>query len=345
MYDASNTPWCYIPIGAYASETQLQVDKYQGDNKSEYHFQLFKTSQMRSAVVPWFAGGKGIYRFDPSFFEEILQTDIETITAESVLRLPEWSCYVPFPRKLMVNDVPVHGLFIYADKDLRDDIPELRLTFIMGWDHNEDLQNIHLNCPYADLSLYVHLQPQNEETSIYSVINLDIEDEDHNKEGLGIINAAKLFFHFDNEEQSRQTIRYLIQIGTSIAMVLCAHNIDVRPLNPEAEFQVKRTGSHANEPNDHLSPATPRKWEVGERLGAAIRAWKTEMSDTSSEDPEPTGKKGLQKRPHLRRAHFHSFWIGPRKSEARKKILHWIPPTFINESGEDMPVVIHPVKK
>jgi len=344
MYDQESAPWCYIPIGAYASEMQIEIDRYKGNDETGYQFQLFKTNQMRSAVVPWYAGGKGIYRFDPSFFEEVLQTDIDTITAESVLRLPEWSCYVPFPQALMLNDVPVYGLFVYADKDLRDTVPELRLTFILGWTHTENLQKFLYDCPYADLPLYVHIQ-QGEDSDIYSAINLIAEGEEHNREAHGLLKAAMLIFHFDDEDQSRQALRYLLKIGTSIAMVLCANNIDIKPLNAEATSQVKRTGSHTNTPNDHLSPESPRKWEVGERFGSAIRAWKTEFADLSSVEQLPTGKKGLQKRPHLRRAHFHSFWIGPRKSDKREKILHWIPPTFINDNGEDMPVVIHPVKK
>lgn len=344
MYDQENAPWCYIPIGAYASEVQVEVDRYKGKNKTEYHVQLYKMNQMRSAVVPWYAGGKGIYRFDPSFFEEVLQTDIKTITSESVLRLPEWSCYVPFPQKLMVHDVPIYGLFVFADKDLRDNVPELRLTFIMGWDHNENLKDLHFNCPYLELSLYVHVQ-QNNESNIYSAINFVSDDDVHNREALGLREAAKVLFNSEDEEQIRQTLRYLLQIGTSIAMVLCANNIDIKPLNTEAASQVKRTGTHTNTPDDRLSPESPRKWEVGERLGAAIRAWKTETAAQSSEDPLGSGKTGTQKRPHLRRAHFHSFWIGPRKSDKREKILHWIPPTFINDSGEDMPIIIHPVKK
>ena len=343
MYDERETPWCYIPIGAYASETQIEVDKYTGD-KAEYRYKLFKTNQLRSAVVPWHAGGKGIYRFDPAFFEEVLNTDIETIAAESVLRLPEWSCYVPFPRTLMVNDVPAFGVFVYADKDFRDTIPELRLTFIMGWDQNEDLKEHQGECPFLDLALYIHLQ-SDEESNIYSSINLVSGDEEQNRAAQGLLKAAMLMFHFDDEDQSRQALRHLLQIGASIAMVLCANNIDIKPLNAEAASQVKRTGTHTNTPDDRLSPESPRKWEVGERLGSAIRAWKTETVAQSSEDPLGSVKTSTQKRPHLRRAHFHSFWIGPRKSDKREKILHWIPPTFINDSGEDMPIIIHPVKK
>lgn len=33
--------------------------------------------------------------------------------------------------------------------------------------------------------------------------------------------------------------------------------------------------------------------------------------------------------PHMRRAHWHHFWTGPRDGE-RKLVCHWVPPTFVN---------------
>lgn len=44
-----------------------------------------------------------------------------------------------------------------------------------------------------------------------------------------------------------------------------------------------------------------------------------------------TDTKAIQvtsRKAHMRRAHWQSFWIGPRDGE-RKKILKWIPPTFV----------------
>lgn len=44
-----------------------------------------------------------------------------------------------------------------------------------------------------------------------------------------------------------------------------------------------------------------------------------------------TSTEGLRvssRKAHMRRAHWQSFWTGPRDSE-RKKILKWIPPTFV----------------
>ena len=54
-------------------------------------------------------------------------------------------------------------------------------------------------------------------------------------------------------------------------------------------------------------PDRPMPWEVGYRLGAALRkAWSAQeaASDTPGTHASP--------RPHIRRAHWHSYWVGSR---------------------------------
>ena len=55
---------------------------------------------------------------------------------------------------------------------------------------------------------------------------------------------------------------------------------------------------------------------------------------------DPTGP-----RPHVRRAHWHGFWSGPRESDARKLSLKWLPPIQDNlDLGDDLPAVVRPVR-
>lgn len=81
----------------------------------------------------------------------------------------------------------------------------------------------------------------------------------------------------------------------------------------------------------------PKIWDVGVRMGATLRRYNKEQSDYY----EATGRTV---RPHIRRAHWHGYWTGPRDSNDRKFIVKWIPPTFINtEDSEDLPAVIKKV--
>ena len=83
-----------------------------------------------------------------------------------------------------------------------------------------------------------------------------------------------------------------------------------------------------------IAPHQPTEWLCGERIGAAIRA------SAQREANDPTGT-GASKRPHIRRAHWHTYRVGVGKANT---ILKWIHPLAINaDDGSDMPVTTRKV--
>ena len=84
-------------------------------------------------------------------------------------------------------------------------------------------------------------------------------------------------------------------------------------------------------------PDAPQKWNVGVRLGAKLRR---ALHDPTDSD----GSTDVRMRPHVRRAHWHRFWTGPRKSTERKLRAKWLPPTPVNvASYDELPSVVRPV--
>ena len=96
------------------------------------------------------------------------------------------------------------------------------------------------------------------------------------------------------------------------------------------------------------NPKRAATWEVGIRIGSALRKALKEndnKSDPSADVETVTdGKPHSSPRPHLRRAHWHSFWIGKRNSAERKLVLRWLPPIAVNVNDTELPTVINPVK-
>lgn len=84
------------------------------------------------------------------------------------------------------------------------------------------------------------------------------------------------------------------------------------------------TGEAGNSPKSRFIP--PQKintYKVGQVDGDAIRSFNVEKLSY-----EHTGR---HVRPHIRRAHWHSFWTGShRDPELRKKVIKFIPHTFVN---------------
>lgn len=85
-----------------------------------------------------------------------------------------------------------------------------------------------------------------------------------------------------------------------------------------------------------------RKWEVGTRIGAAIRTWKNGRT-SDKQAAYRDGQSHQKPRPHLQRAHWHTYLTGPRSVE-QERILRWISPLEINVIEDEMPTVLNKVK-
>lgn len=62
----------------------------------------------------------------------------------------------------------------------------------------------------------------------------------------------------------------------------------------------------------------PKIWRVGEATGQKLREQRT-----------VTQKSRYTLKPHMRRAHWHGFWSGPKNAEKRDFNIKWLPPIFV----------------
>ena len=131
-------------------------------------------------------------------------------------------------------------------------------------------------------------------------------------------------------------------------MYLCAQNADIQE-DPEQKKIYKPGQKVADKPRE------VRKWDVGENLGEKIRIIKTRKSqsldddstkflEAENENPEKIQKSSrkYKNRPHMRRAHWHHYWVG----EGRKNlVLKWINSMFINAGDGEVGVTVQIVDK
>ncbi len=89
----------------------------------------------------------------------------------------------------------------------------------------------------------------------------------------------------------------------------------------------------------YLSPKHDTQVSVGIRLGAVFR----KQSAPSSDAVSPDNGTGAPMPPHIRRAHWHTYWIG-RKGE-QKPELKWLSPILVNtDSPDQLSETIHRVQ-
>jgi hypothetical protein len=115
----------------------------------------------------------------------------------------------------------------------------------------------------------------------------------------------------------------LIHPALALTLYLCAGNPDILPGQPQGA-----ASTAGRKPAGGRIPSKPQAWEVGWRVGAALRAARQATADT----PQRRAATGrVSPRPHIRGSHWQSFRVGPgRPNERTDAVIHWIPPVPVN---------------
>lgn len=245
---------------------------------------------------------KEIYHFDRELAGELYQQadDLEDIPAAVLDALPYPCLYVE------LEDDVFQGFFVWWEQDfyLDVDTKEYELRFLaVGSDDIIEIYHLHI-CDGGTL------RESTERTAHKIKRGLLMQGRTVN--GIVIEKYA--------EEQTQVVSRFL-----QLVLYICAENADISE-NPE-QRKITRKPSAGMPPKDVFREI--RKWDVGIKIGKMFRQQKYYGNGAG-------GHSGTTKRPHVRRGHYHHFWVGSEKDGTRRLILRWVAPTFVNGSTDDV---------
>jgi hypothetical protein len=306
--------WCYCPVaGAIAIVTRgMPEESFPGKRPLQLNMQDVGPL---AALAAWRVT-QGIYRFDPSLYEELVATPIDgTLPTEHLFHLPEWCVYIETPNN------PEHlGVFVHLEHCVESGRNELRFVF-----DTEDLL-----FPVA-----LHIDHDNFKESLEAFFRSVA------KEMRGTIDEDVLSQYPWVLRSARDRLARILPPLLSLVLYLCTIDADVTGAGGRSAGNREGRPVNRRQPS---APQTPVVWNTGFRIGAALR-----RAAAETRGPEETGERGASHaspRPHIRRAHWHSFWTGPRKeSEERKRVLKWLPPIPVNVELENIVPIVRPVKE
>ena len=268
---------------------------------------------------------QGIYRYDPALYEAIVDTPLTgDVPADMLRRLPEWCVYVectlPVPR-LGLEPMTTRGIYGWLDHDERAGHDVLWI----GWD----------------------IEPEVIALTAVPLVGTVTESAERVVDDWREAIADGAATDMPPAEALVEAYRATLPPALSLLLYLCSDAPDItlrgQPARPELP-QPKRT----RRDGWRLFPADgSRTWDVGVRLGAALRR---------AYHAEQTGQGGdthAGPRAHIRRAHWHTFVSGARlRSDGsevplhqRRRDLRWLPPIPVNLAAvDDLPSVIRPVQ-
>lgn len=274
---------------------------------------------------------KGIYRFAPELFEELWESPFKgPIPVEPLRHLPEYVVYVETPGQVYLGE-PLKGFFAFVTVDLTHGNEELYLF----WDYGEEPPGlshtvVHLGGLTVEEGLreaagegIAHLSPE-ERKLVAERFRLKEED----------LEAAL--------ESSIQINREFAERALSLLFFLALSDDIKNPRNPEQKPRRPTPKATRRRGLRFFAADGPTTWDVGVRFATALRKSYQQAGHATG-----TSRK---KRPHVRRAHWHGYWVGPRNDPEKRHLeLRWLPPILVGVKGEeitpeDLPAVVWRVK-
>lgn len=260
---------------------------------------------------------QGIYRIDPTLYASLIDTPLTgDLPADVLMRLPEWCVYIEAP------GLPVAG--------------------VNGSSYRA--RGLWARC-YVDRDASV------------LVIAMDVPEADtiecqHVPLGAGLVESLQELVrdwrgsnvHVPGPDELEGALSY-VRPAINLLLYLCSTTDITGPGAPGNPAPV-RTRRHG----EQLFPAAgPRTWDVGVRIGAALR--RAYAAEQAAGQAGPAGTHAGP-RPHIRRAHWHTILSGPRtrdgaplSSAQRRADLRWMPPIPVMLGDvDDLPAVVRAVK-
>lgn len=280
----------------------------------------------RIAALTTWRVTQGIYRYDPTIIEELWNTPITgDIPTDLLHRLPEWCVYIEIGRVAPMVQAPfgdrdhLHGAFVYLDTSTCR--KHTQVTLVLDYASTLVPIGFHLRGTL--------------EASVRSVRNHVVQTLARTGGPLDIdfIQAERLIAHI------LSMVLYLCSAEPDITDSEGAERITGAPARQETRGTKKVSVS----PPRLRIPSSPSQWHVGYRLGAAFRQARERAQG------EPPQSPGSNASPigHIRRAHWHTYWVGPRNEpDKRRRQLKWLPPIPVNlDDAAGLIATIRPVTK
>ena len=275
--------------------------------------QAFNVSARTATLSAWCAT-KGVYVLDSAISRDVLSSSLRgELPVDLLCGLPEWSVYVILPDKLNVV-CDAEGGYTGSMGGF--------FASVVGSAGNLSLALLPDLGGDVFTTLQVFLLPLR---SGYNLSDLEL-------------NPVRGGIAEERADEARVSVRAMIKVCLNALLFISSQLDDIRGPHDTRPQRVLRTKKRRRKPPLIIKPRKSTKWEVGWRMGSQLRAARARREGAGAVT------EGLTPKPHVRRAHWHAYWTGPKAlPKKRKLILKWLHPILVGDHTQDMPMVVHPV--
>lgn len=274
-----------------------------------------------SATVALWRQHKTVYHLDSDLWEELSSMSEDTVVPEGIFQyLPHSDPFVAFPEPLLLpcgeGDYMKLGGFYITGRKLIDG----RGAFQRSTAHPDSTAFglLFAGPMYRADGKPVMLRDGSQDylfTRASVTEGICVKDI--------VENVAGNFALMTEINAWRQQLPVMLTAAVAALVYVCTVNADMTPLPLPPQKRKK---------GQPKPPQRVRVVGVGYRLGAALRAYKKQEARQSGQGSGRTVK------PHVRRAHLHTFRVGQGRTQTRSK---WLSRIEVNFKGQkaDLPTV------
>lgn len=294
--------WCFFPMEAPIWDDGL-LDGFETT-------EVEHIKQIVPALASWRAS-QGVYRFDPLTIDAVWNTPINSIIPVDVLNfMPELCVYVEtgdreFSSGKLKGFFACFEYIVLYSKGVKK---WLKIVLDI-----ENKSGCNLLLPFHFPMKAIDTQELTIETMIHNFLS---------GKGLHLKPLSQTQENVDAQILFNGLLHDLLPGIFSMMLYICSINAEMKDCKGKLAAPAKMTAVKTKKGMKHFPPGAPTVWDTAWRIGGAIRA-----ANANANSSEATGMGGTV-RPHVRRAHWHTFWTGPISGPRFTRNI-WIPPISV----------------
>ncbi|WP_330185976.1 hypothetical protein OHB26_39630 (plasmid) [Nocardia sp. NBC_01503] len=275
------------------------------------------TAQTAEAARLW-RRHRVVYRVHPGLADSLLSTETTAkVPCEVLARLPHPDPFLVFPEPIPADAGPM----VEPELDQLAEPPVFVGMLVTGMTEHEQICSTadpdvrNLQVALASRVHYVGRHPTHEETVVFLPLSgtYSIDELVTRLHGFGSLGQIP-----------RENMQRASNLAISLLLYLCSDHRDAHDHRPEPGKHGKKTRRGED----------PTIIDLGFDVGPALHA----VGRTSDAESADTGT-GAGVRAHLRRAHWHTYWTGPRQSQT--PVVRWLHPILVHKDDhQGRPLVV-----
>lgn len=274
---------------------------------------------IHSTLYDWMHN-KVVYSFDEDVeatFKDMHWSDIEDQPISVLYHLPVDSFVIHLNRSIDVGNHVYDSVLVWSDYYLkRSDWDNIGLLYFLFTDSTQK-------------DRYQRILPK----------SMTLVRTDHTINKVQLVDTFREVYEENCKENdelkssfARGEYKKLMTFIVPYLLYLCSQNAEI--VQPKDNERVYRP--HTGTPKNKYREV--KQLVCGQATGVRIRNFKKQQAERKQSG------EGSMKAPHVRRAHYHRFWVG--SGDDRHIEIRWLPPIYIHEDLKDYIKPVNPrVKK